>query len=231
MLTIKDLSIKSSEQVLLDNFNLSVDKGELVGLIGASGSGKSILFQAIQGTLPSSFDHTGSIEFMDEAPKQTALIAQHSGVLNPNLTIGKQLHLFAGHQGDIDRYLKQLKLDLSIKEQYPYQLSGGMLKRILTCLALIQDTPYLLADEPACGLDHDNAVLLYQCLRQQNHKGVIVISHDLDLLVNYVDRIVVLNKGIQVDNTTPSAILTGQCQSYTCQLWQALPQHWESCCD
>lgn len=133
MLTIKNLSIKSSEQVLLDSFNLSVDKGELVGLIGASGSGKSILFQAIQGTLPSSFAHTGSIEFMDDIPKQTALIAQHSGVLNPNLTIGKQLNLFASHQGDINRYLKQLKLNISIKEQYPYQLSGGMLKRILTC--------------------------------------------------------------------------------------------------
>lgn len=222
------------------DISLEVHKGEVIALVGASGSGKSLLAHAIFGLLPYNAQQKGHIYFKD-CPleekdlenlrgKELALIPQSVIYLDPLMKIGKQVLGPKGDPTKMKEILKNMNLDKSVEDLYPFQLSGGMARRILVSTALMSEAECIIADEPTPGMDAESAIKALNCLRQmaENDKGVILITHDIDLALGIADRIVVLYEGTIVDDVPVKAFTVsgnGLSHPYTKALFQSLPQN------
>ena len=208
---------------LLAPVSLTLTRGELVGIIGESGSGKSLLAKALMGEAPPGYRLEGQVSCDQQ---QLALAAQDSRVLDPLRRVLQQLRrrLPAGHN---DSHIAGAGLDAKLCQYFPHQLSGGMAKRVLFAQAQLQQRQWLIADEPCTGLDVKAADKLYQQLRAlaDDGRGVLAISHNLRQLVNVADRLVVLKSGQLVEIIRPQAIFMGQASAYTMALWHALPEN------
>lgn len=246
MLIVNDLTIENRHHCLLKAASFTLSRGECVAIIGASGSGKSILANALLSSLPTGFQQTGEIRFTSPEHNSMAIVAQGATALNPSARVRNQLqqkatktshfaNIFSARKasGSIGKVVEQAKLSADILPLYPYQLSGGMAKRTLAAMALIQDTDFIVADEPTCGLETAKSealfaelALLREHTETKRKKGVLIISHDLPGVISHVDRILVLKDGEIVDNTTPKAVLQSKAADYTMALWQASPQNW-----
>lgn len=247
MLVIENLTIENKRHRLLTDASFSVKRGECLAIIGASGSGKSILANAMLESLPKGFKQTGNIRFNDPGHSEIAIVAQGATALNPTSRVRSHLvqqltkrwspwrrySKQSGSDSRLDHSLQQASLTKSILPLYPYQLSGGMAKRVLTALALIQDTSFIIADEPTCGLELKSSEAVFKELaalryneKTGDKKGVLIISHDLPGVVEVADRILVLKDGCIVDETTPRSIKLGLAKGYTQALWQASPANW-----
>ncbi|MDD9178635.1 MULTISPECIES: ATP-binding cassette domain-containing protein [Aliivibrio] len=244
MIQISALHIKQKDHQipLLSNLSLSIDKGEVLAIIGASGCGKSVLINTIMNSLSSDFSVTGEINI--DPTVQMALVPQYIGALNPTAKIGSQLAQFdptkkwyqRKNTTAIHKALTFAQLPQSVASLYPYQLSGGMAKRVLSALAFIQNPDVIIADEPSCGINDEYVEPLfqhYQHLAHNEKKGVIIISHDLKHVIDIADRILVLNNNddgnqlSSIEYTSPKHIKEGKSQPYSQALWKALPSHWE----
>lgn len=247
MLIVDNLTIENKHHRLLHRASFTVKRGECLAIIGASGSGKSILANALLESLPKGFVQTGNISFNDPARNTAAIVAQRATALNPSSRVRSQLvqqltkcratwrqnSQQTGIEEGLDHSLQQASLTKSVLPLYPYLLSGGMAKRVLTALALIQDTDFIIADEPTCGLELQRSEAVFKELAALRHneetgdkKGVLIISHDLPGVIEVADRILVLKDGCIVDETTPQAIKLGLACRYTQALWQASPANW-----
>lgn len=230
MLTVEGLSIQSDAVSLLSPLSFSLKQGEVLGVIGASGSGKSLLAQALMGQVPPGFKLGGKVT--SQQGFRRALAAQSASVLDPLRLIGSQLRYAAqrlGKRASTRRHY--FKLGHNITERYRHQLSGGMAKRALMAQACWQSSEIMIADEPCCGLDVEAAQAIYQhlaMLARDEQLGVMVISHNLRQLLPIADRVLVLRDGRAVEMTTPAHIRAGACDEYTHRFWTALPEHWES---
>ncbi|QFU22249.1 ATP-binding cassette domain-containing protein [Shewanella eurypsychrophilus] len=244
MLSVEKLSIQSDEVNLLSPISFELNLGKIVGVIGASGSGKSLLASAILGDIPKGFTRGGNVTFCsdnsgdsDGLAASVALAAQSATVLDPLRTVMTQLlrraKLTTQRKAKSTKTMIQNQNTQLINKQigrcYPHQLSGGMAKKALLAQASWQQTDYILADEPCCGLDYQSAQALYAhlgYLAKQEGRGVLVISHNLKQLLSVADEILVLQEGQLVDRTTPDKIISGMSHPYTLALWQAIPANW-----
>ncbi|PSJ57132.1 ABC transporter ATP-binding protein [Pseudaminobacter soli (ex Li et al. 2025)] len=214
----------------LRGVNLSVDGGR-VGIVGESGSGKSTMGRAIMGLLPLTAQVSASrFRFADvdllaaSAAKKRALRGRRIGLimqdpryaLNPVMTAGAQIaECFRLHHGLVCRAAKSRALDLlaavrindpeTAYDQYPHQLSGGMGQRVMIAIALAGEPELLIADEPTSALDASVRTsflgLLDQIIRERG-MSLILISHDLNLVANFCDRVVVLYGGQVMEECT-----------------------------
>ncbi|MCL1061684.1 ATP-binding cassette domain-containing protein [Shewanella benthica] len=254
MLSVEKLSIQSDEVNLLSPISFELKPGKIMGVIGASGSGKSLLASAILGDIPKGFSRGGKVTFSTEglansddsfaSVASVALAAQSATVLDPLRTVLTQLlrrvKLTTQRKAESTQSAL-LKTTLNTQSQYtqlinrqiarcyPHQLSGGMAKKALLAQASWQQTDYILADEPCCGLDSQSAQDIYahlSYLAKQETRGVLVISHNLKQLLSVADEILVLQEGQLVERTTPDKILSGMSHPYTQALWQAIPANW-----
>lgn len=217
MLRITNLSLAfypsgSEPELALSGINLTVAKGEGVGLVGGSGAGKSLIAHAIVNTLSVAARMTGQIT-LDGGPVtkgRLALVPQSVDALDPLANVGHQIERFArlvGRKSDVKSALERVGLGPDVAALYPHQLSGGMAKRVLLATALAQDTDFLVADEPTLGLDPHAADSLMACLSGliAAGKGLLVISHDLPRLVAITRRVVVLQGGHSVETAAATA--------------------------
>ncbi|QYJ86650.1 ATP-binding cassette domain-containing protein [Shewanella mesophila] len=229
MLTVEGLSIQADAVSLLSPLSFSLKQGEVLGVIGASGSGKSLLAQALMGQVPPGFRLGGKIRCRQGARR--ALAAQSASVLDPLRLIGSQLRYAAQRRSTGSSARRHyFKLAHDISSRYRHQLSGGMAKRALMAQACWQSSEIMIADEPCCGLDVEAAKVIYQhlaTLARDEQLGVMVISHNLRQLLPIADRVLVLRDGHLVEMTTPAHIRAGTCDEYTRRFWMALPEHWE----
>ncbi|MCL1039208.1 ATP-binding cassette domain-containing protein [Shewanella submarina] len=215
--------IHHSGEVLIHPMSFSIARGELVGLIGASGSGKSVLANALMGTVPEGFSLCGRVVIPKD---EVALAAQSGSVLDPLRSV---LQLLRRRQKD-DQHLGQCREVVdSFGHCMPHELSGGMAKRVLLAQAKVQGRAFLLADEPCCGLDSVASANLYSELRQMADKGagVLVISHNLRELSEVADRLLVMDDGKLIESLTPDHLKQGLGSPQSRALWQALPENWE----
>jgi peptide/nickel transport system ATP-binding protein len=231
MLSLNNISIydNNTNAMVLSSVTFDIKQHEMVGLVGGSGSGKTILAHLIMNALPELFSIRGNMQWKSNSRyKKVALISQHASSLNPNLTIGTQLKLFTTAAIQIPQLLNVLGLSSHVLSAYPYQLSGGITKRILSCMALVQCASLLIADEPTFGLDEYNAIELMKLYKSWSKlaSSFLIISHDLPLMCRFLDRILVMNEGTIIEQTTPSRIILGDCHPYTKSLWQSQPNHW-----
>lgn len=246
LLEIDELSVsfyqQGRKQEVLSKVSMQVARGEVVAVIGASGAGKSILASAILGILPANAGVTGSIFY--EGTKLTekirkglrgreiALIPQSVTYLDPLMKVGSQVD---GHRRPIrlakrNMLFERLGLAKETGDLYPYQLSGGMTRRVLVSTALVHEAQLIIADEPTPGMSPDQAREAVQIFRELawEGKGVILITHDVDLAVSFADRIVFLYRGMTMETAFASDFYSVPDQlrhPYSKALWRALPQH------
>ena len=203
LVDIKNLSTQFGSQYIHKDLSFQVQKGEVLGIVGGSGSGKSVLMQFMIGlTRP----QTGTITYHLGAPftpYQAGVLFQH-GALISSLTVLENVMIplkeVAGLPEEVAQDIGMLKIEmvglpLESAFKYPSELSGGMIKRAALARALALDPPILYLDEPTSGLDPISAAAfdkLIRHLQKQLKITVVMITHDLDSLVQICDRIAVL---------------------------------------
>jgi len=200
---IKNLSTQFGTQVVHDDLSFDVHRGEVLGIVGGSGSGKSVLMTYMIGLLS---PQSGTITYhLDRpfSPYLAGVLFQH-GALISSLTVLENIMIplkevalipdsLARDIGMLKIEMVGLPLDSAFK--HPSQLSGGMIKRAALARALALDPPILYLDEPTSGLDPISAAAfdrLIRHLQKQLKITVVMITHDLDSLVQICDRIAVL---------------------------------------
>ena len=204
----------------MHDVNLSLQSGEILAVVGASGSGKSLLAHAVLGILPYNAMTSGEMryrgELLDAAlqeqlrGREMALIPQSVTYLDPLMRVGREVCGLYGAPDDMAATFRRLHLEERVQRLYPFQLSGGMARRVLFSTAVITDASLIIADEPTPGMDVKSAVEALQLLRElaDTGKGVLLITHDIDLAVEVADTVAVFYEGRTVD-MAPAAAFHG----------------------
>ena len=237
-----DGALEQKELQVISDLHLTVRPGEIVAVAGSSGSGKSLLASAILGILPGNATVKGALRYKGQelTPNvqkklrgtEIALVPQSIAFLDPLMKVGKQAD---GHKkpypAEKRRSLfKRFSLPENTEKLYPFQLSGGMARRVLVSTALITDAQLIIADEPTPGMSLDQALEALQRFRElaNEGKGVILITHDIDLAFEFADRVAVFYAGTTVETAPVEDFKTGTealRHPYSKALWRALPQN------
>ncbi|MCX8997534.1 ABC transporter ATP-binding protein [Rhizobiaceae bacterium BDR2-2] len=214
VLSVRGLTVGFGQKLVLDHLDLDVYRGEILGFVGASGAGKSVLMRTVLRLLPK---REGTIRIMGEdydaasEAKRMALdtrlgVLFQQGALFSSLTVKENIQLPMREYLDLPQtlmdelaYLKigMVGLDADAGEKYPSELSGGMIKRAALARALALDPDLVFLDEPTSGLDPIGAAEfdnLIARLRDTLGLTVYMVTHDLDSLFSVCDRIAVLGK-------------------------------------
>ena len=222
VLSVKDLTVGFGDHLVLDKLNLSIYRGEILGFVGASGSGKSVLMRTVLRLLPrrsgtirilgADFDRTSEAERV-ALDMRLGVLFQH-GALFSSLTVRENIQVPMREYLDLPQSmmddLARLKIELvglapEAADKFPSELSGGMIKRAALARALALDPDLVFLDEPTSGLDPIGAAEfdeLIAKLRDTLGLTVYMVTHDLDSLFSVCDRIAVLGqKRVLVEGT------------------------------
>lgn len=238
-----DSKLGQSDLEVISSLTVSVDEGEVLAIVGSSGSGKSLLAHAVLGILPGNTTISGDMYYKGELltekmqkelrGKEIALVPQSTAYLDPLMKVGKQVR---GTDKSLSKRISQKKifkrfeLKESVDNLYPFQLSGGMARRVLVSTAVISDATLIIADEPTPGMSMEQAMEALQIFRElaNEGKGVILITHDIDLAVHFADKIAVFYGGTTLEVAPVSDFSKGIDSirhPYSKALWNALPQN------
>jgi putative spermidine/putrescine transport system ATP-binding protein len=218
-LTLSNISKQFGETVVVDNFNLDIEKGEFVSFLGPSGCGKTTTLRMVAGfEIPTSGTITlGGVDITDKSPNQrnVGMIFQ-AYALFPNMTVAQNIGFGlrirkesdASVKARVDEMLNLVHLEAHASK-YPYQLSGGQQQRVSLARALAIRPEVLLLDEPLSALDAKIRVSLRAEIRAiQKRLGItaIFVTHDQEEALSISDRIVVMNAGEMEQVGTPFEI-------------------------
>lgn len=236
-----DRGLEQYDLKVISGLSLSVRAGEIVAVAGSSGSGKSLLAHAVLGLLPGNAAEEGEILYKGIPlsqkekerlrGKEIALIPQSVTFLDPSMRVGEQVR---GGDRSPERRRRQkeafsrFRLEENVERLYPFQLSGGMARRVLVSTAAVSGAELLIADEPTPGLDVEMAVEALRCFREMADEGkaVVLITHDIDLAFQVADRVAVFYAGTTVEIASSEAFRRGELlHPYSRALWNALPQN------
>ena len=253
LLTLDSFCVAYPQQAnwAVENVSLSLEPGEMLGLVGESGCGKSTLGRAALRLLPggSRTDGRSLFEGRDVFGLTAQDIRRFRGEavslvfqdpmtrLNPLMTIGDHcVETLRAHRSDLSRQaakeiaiatLKSVSIPASRWEQYPHEFSGGMRQRVAIALALLLNPKLIVADEPTTSLDVTISAQILDLLTQlcrERGMALILISHDLALVGEYCDRIAVMYQGKLVELGSTEQVLYQPQASYTQSLLQAAHQ-------
>ncbi|OZD11076.1 ABC transporter ATP-binding protein [Rhodococcus sp. 06-156-3C] len=248
VLTVTDLHIALSDGTeLVRGVDFVLNRGGALGIVGESGSGKSLTCRAILGILPDGVSTTeGSIDFdglelTELSAKQwrplrgtriSAVFQDPAAYLNPSIRVGVQLAEALRSTAGLSRSAaKQRAVELfdrmglrnpaAVYRQYPYELSGGMLQRVLIAIAVCAEPELLIADEATTALDVtvQAAVLdLIDDLRVELGLALVLVSHDLAVVGQVCDDVIVMRHGVVVEAGPSRQLLDSPRHDYTAQL-------------
>ena len=242
LIDIKDLTIRSKEKVIISDISFSINQNEIIGFVGESGSGKSTILNVIDGLLSEELkirsgeiiynkEIFGSDNILDIRGNGISYIFQDpTSYLNPLMRVGKQIE--EGIKDKVDKKeLKNIALNLlkkvgfkncdEIYKRYPHELSGGQCQKIMIASVIASHPKLILADEPTSSLDlnvRDDILSLLKSINEREKTSVIIVSHDIQSLVNYVDKLYVLNKGNIVETGKTMNIIKYPKRKYTQKL-------------
>ena len=250
ILEVKNLTILFDGKKAVDDLSFDLQQGEIVGLVGESGCGKSLTAYSVLGIFPPGCLHTGKIYFkgtdllsLSEESKRKirgnniSLIPQDPlSALNPVFTVGEQIReVLEVHKG-VTRdeghnfVINALKaVNVSNPEQrvndYPHQFSGGMMQRALIAMALATSPDILIADEPTTALDVTIQMQILELMKSLKNKGqsILLITHDLAQVQEVCDRIFVMYLGKIVESGATKEIFSNPKHPYTIGLLNSLP--------
>jgi peptide/nickel transport system ATP-binding protein len=249
LLEIDDLSVAIGAKQIVKNLSLKVRTGEILGLVGASGSGKSLTALAIMQLLPESAATTGLVRLRGESltAKDEAQMQQVRGrdigmvfqepmtALNPLMRIGDQvaetLRLHENVSALAARRAAREALDLvgltgeqGSLDRYPYELSGGQRQRVAIAMAVVMSPSLLIADEPTTALDvitQAQVLSLLQQLVRTRNMGLLLVTHDLAIMAQLADRVVVMSQGEIIEEGVAEQVLRRPRNDYTAALLAA----------
>lgn len=229
-LQVRDLHICMDSTPLISHLNLKIKSGECVALLGKSGSGKSISALALQGFLASNLTQTSGEIMLDNEvinPQYYRSLAFASIMQNPRTCFNPLLSIHyhfketlqALHKPYDKSFILQCLQESGFNTQashiqtksyaqyvldsYPFELSGGMLQRVMIALALLTQAPFIIADEPTSDLDRDVAFEILETLhtlQMQKKIGILLITHDLEVVANMAQYVYVVDKGKIVED-------------------------------
>jgi len=252
ILSVRGLGVSinstGSKTEIIDGVDFDLNHGSTLGLIGESGSGKSMLCKAILRLLPQDGSITGSIklnlkdgtdidilsltqkDLMKIRGKAIGFLSQEpSASMNPVLKCGKQVFdalpasVYANKRAGNLQVLNLLELAglkkvEEIADAYPHELSGGMLQRVAIAAALAGEPSILIADEPTTALDASSRIGIMKTLSRLKDDldiSIILVSHDLDLILNWVDDLMVMYLGRIVEYGNAQKLLSAPSHPYT----------------
>lgn len=225
--------------------DLSIDirKGEVLTIIGASGSGKSLLAHAIMGILPGNAVLKGEMRYKAKKldknlikklrGKEIVFIPQSVNYLDPLMKVKDQVQIGLDKLGAKERQeelFKRYGLNKEDGELYPFQLSGGMLRRVLFATSVRDDVELIIADEPTPGIHPEALEIILKQLREFADKGmaVMLITHDIFSAVKIADRVSIFKDGRTIETSPASYFKDGAVllkTEYARKLWRSLPQN------
>ena len=207
-----------------------------MAVVGTSGSGKSLLAHAVLGLLPANAFLEGSIRYRGKETGESdgvpgiALVPQSVVWLDPLMKIGKQVlagRKTAAAKERMRTLFARYGLSEAVEELYPHECSGGMIRRILLVAALMDEPELIIADEPTPGMDEELARQAMDELREfaDEGKGVLLITHDIELALRGADRIAVFYAGTTVEVADAADFANEELlrHPYTKALWRAMP--------
>ncbi|WP_339296554.1 ABC transporter ATP-binding protein [Paenibacillus sp. FSL W7-1279] len=250
---IEQLSVemkKGNHKRVVDHVNLSISADSVLGIVGESGSGKTTLCMALMGLLPEEFRITKGHIWFKEADivalsarehrrlrgTTFSMIMQNPRVaFNPLRTIGAHMiETFRAHMKLNKREASQLAEEYLIKvglprpmqilKLYPFQLSGGMLQRVMIGITMAMKPELIIADEPTTGLDASNRKLILNeltVLRQETGAAIVIVTHDLDVIAEMADSVAVMQKGEVVELAPCKQLFDSPKHEYTRRLLHA----------
>ena len=226
-------------QMVFD-LNVTIKKGEILAIAGSSGSGKSLMAHAILGILPKNAVVSAEIKFKNEIVdenrlsqlrgKEITFVPQSIAYLDPLMTIEDQLMRKGINQQDFFKVMDILGFTKADLSKYPFQLSGGMARRVLIANTILSKADLIIADEPTPGLSLDLAIEVLNHFRNMANdgKGILLISHDIDLVCNIADRMSIFYGGHILETLNTKDFLKGEKyirHPLTKAFWKALPQN------
>jgi ABC-type glutathione transport system ATPase component len=230
MLRLSRLSVRFAGRTVVDDLDLTVGPGETVGLIGGSGSGKTLTALAVLGLLPAAAQVTGSITLdgaeLRGAPERQlrrlrgsrlALVGQDAlAALNPLATVGRHLRIPSRrpHGPSAAELLARVGLPPELVTAYPAQLSGGQRQRVAIALAVAGRPRLLIADEPTSALDPGTQAAILDLLRTLP-PALLLISHDLAVVSQVCARLAVLHAGRLVEQGETAEVMAAPRHAYT----------------
>lgn len=235
-------SYRRSELPVISGLNVTVHRGEIAAIVGSSGSGKSLLAHALFGLLPQNADVRGRIAYQGKQlgkkeieqlrKKEIALVPQSVNYLDPLMKVGMQItngRKDAKTQQAMRSMLERYGLEERVLNLYPFELSGGMARRVLLMTALLKQPDLIIADEPTPGLELSLAKKAMKDFRDfaDEGNGVLLITHDLELALGVADRVVVFYAGTTVEEANAADFLSEHTlrHPYTRALYRAMPQN------
>lgn len=251
---VTQFSGKNGTVTAVDGVSFHIRKGEVLGIVGESGCGKSVTSMSILRLIPA---HSGKIasgeilfggrdltklsekEIRQIRGNQIAMIFQDSMTgLNPVMTIGKQLvetitaHSKTDKKAAWDRAEEMLKKvgipsPAQRLKEYPHQLSGGMRQRVMIAMALSCNASLFIADEPTTALDvtiQAQILELMRELKEKENKSIMLITHDMGVVAEMADNIMVMYAGQVVEYSSARRIFSEPLHPYTCGLLASIPR-------
>lgn len=244
--------INKKDYEVLHDISFSINRNETVCVVGESGCGKSVTTLCIMQLLPNNGKiQSGSIKLNDveltslnkkqirnyRGSKMGMIFQEPMTALNPLLTIGYQMReTIMLHRHVNKKEANQIAIEYLTKvgianpesrlKQYPFQLSGGLRQRILIAMVLSAKPDLLIADEPTTALDvtiQKQVLVLLNQLKSEINAGILFITHDLGVVAEIADRVVVLYAGRKVEEGTTSQIFNNPKHPYTIGLMNAVP--------
>jgi len=253
LLEIKNLSVEFSGFMAVDDVNLTLDEGRVVGIVGESGSGKSVTQLALMGLIPYPgiirserlvFNGNDLLSIPEKrrrtlVGKDISMIFQEPMTsLNPCFTVGYQImEALKVHEGGNSQSRRERTVELLDQvgipspaqrlKSFPHQLSGGMNQRVMIAMAIACNPRLLIADEPTTALDvtiQAQILDLLIDLQKKNNMALVLITHDMAVVAETVEEVVVMYAGQVVEQGSVNTIFTTPRHPYTAALLDSLPE-------
>ncbi|MFC9541117.1 ABC transporter ATP-binding protein [Lysinibacillus sp. NPDC056959] len=249
LLQVNNLNVQIGEQEILSSINLTANKGRILGIIGESGSGKSMLCQAIMQSIPAVAKSTGQILFQntdltsvtkerlrDYRGRQISMITQNPLVAFDSIqTI--EMHFresLKAHYAFNKKEIRQIAISAMNKvnlpnpekllQYYPFQLSGGMLQRVMIALSFSMQPKLYIADEPTTALDTVNQkkiLTMFNQIRNETDAAIIIVTHNLGVIAELADEVAVMYKGELIEQANVFDFFDAPQHWYTKKLLQS----------
>ena len=224
ILSVKDLGISFSQYTkglrrreleVITNLDIDLYEGEILAVVGSSGSGKSLLAHAILGILPDNATTEGNIIYKGKTltlkdkeklrGREIVFIPQSVNFLDPLMKVSKQVKISIENKEKANkrqRYIfNKYGLDKKVDNLYPFELSGGMARKVLLSTALVSDCKVIIADEPTPGLDEKSLNEALKDFRNiaDSGRAILMITHDIEAALKIADKIAVFYAGTTLE--------------------------------